>query len=148
MAFGVALLLPWNATMATMDYFIGLYPGHKPSFSFLVAVSVPMLVMQIMAFAMALPAKVMLLGALILNSCVAAGIAVVPQLSMSEDAGYYSTLGLMVLQGTGIAFLQSSLYGLAGVSQKLTNNLMLGIGVGNVAVNLIRIMFMATVARQ
>jgi hypothetical protein len=31
---------------------------------------------------------------------------------------------------------------------KLTNNLMLGIGVGNVAVNLIRIMFMATVARQ
>jgi len=105
MAFGVALLLPWNATMATMDYFIGLYPAHKPSFSFLVAVSVPMLFMQIIAFAVALPAKLMLLGAFLLNSVVAVGIAVVPQINMSEGASFYTTLGLMALQGTGIAFL-------------------------------------------
>jgi hypothetical protein len=48
--FGVALLLPWNATLAAMDYFIDIFPNHNPSFTFLLAVSVPMLGMQVVSF--------------------------------------------------------------------------------------------------
>jgi len=55
LAFGVALLLPWNATMATMAFFIERFPNYSPSFSFLVAVSIPMLFMQIVAFTGVLP---------------------------------------------------------------------------------------------
>ena len=51
-AFGVALLLPWNATMAAMDYFIEKFPNYKPSFSFLLAASIPMLGMQVVSFAL------------------------------------------------------------------------------------------------
>jgi hypothetical protein len=39
----MALLMPWNATMAAMDYFIDIFQNYQPSFSFLLAVSVPML---------------------------------------------------------------------------------------------------------
>jgi len=52
--FGVSLLLPWNATMAAMDYFIKIFPSpdYKPSFTFLLAASGPMLGMQIVSFAL------------------------------------------------------------------------------------------------
>ena len=49
-SFGVALLLPWNATLAAMDYFIEIFPSYNPSFTFLLAVSLPMLGMQIVSF--------------------------------------------------------------------------------------------------
>lgn len=40
---GVALLLPWNAIIASMDFFKGRFLTYEPSFTFLVAVSLPML---------------------------------------------------------------------------------------------------------
>lgn len=43
LAFGIALLLPWNATLAAMDYFVEIFPLFKPATSFLLAVSIPML---------------------------------------------------------------------------------------------------------
>jgi hypothetical protein len=49
-SFGIALLLPWNATLAAMDYFIEIFPNHSPSFTFLLAVCVPMLGMQVVSF--------------------------------------------------------------------------------------------------
>lgn len=51
----------------------------------------------------------------------------------------------MLMQGCAIAFLQSALYGIAGVSMKLTNKLMVGIGMGGVSMNVIRIVCMSTV---
>lgn len=50
----------------------------------------------------------------------------------------------MIAQGCAIAFLQSSLYGIAGVSVKLTNKLMVGIGLGGVTMNVLRIICMVT----
>ena len=48
----------------------------------------------------------------------------------------------MIIQGCAIAFLQSALYGMAGVSMLLTNRLMVGIGIGSVSMNLIRMLFL------
>ena len=50
---GIGLLLPWNAIMAAMDYFKVQFPsseGYEPSFSMLVAVVTPMLLVQILTF--------------------------------------------------------------------------------------------------
>jgi len=41
--FGIGMLLPWNAMLAAMAFFISSFPAYKPSFELLVAVSVPML---------------------------------------------------------------------------------------------------------
>ena len=48
--FGVGMLLPWNAMLAAMDYFTDKFPDYKPSFSLLVAVSVPMLLVQLVVY--------------------------------------------------------------------------------------------------
>lgn len=72
-------------------------------------------------------------------------MAVVPRIVNSEATSYYIVLGLMLIQGCGIAFLQSALYGVAGISMKLTNMLMIGIALGSVLMNLIRIVLLATV---
>ena len=48
--FGIGMLLPWNAMLASMDFFEGVFPSYKPNFSILVAVSAPMFVVQAIAF--------------------------------------------------------------------------------------------------
>ena len=48
--FGIGMLLPWNVMLAAMDYFTEKFPSYKPSFSLLVAVSVPMLLVQLLAY--------------------------------------------------------------------------------------------------
>ena len=50
---GVGLLLPWNAILAAMDFFKQKYPSsldYAPDFTFLVAVSLPMLLVQLLGF--------------------------------------------------------------------------------------------------
>jgi len=77
---GISLLLPWNATMASLDYFTSIFPHYKPDFTFLMAVSVPMLGMQIVSFALQnfIPLALKLTGSLFINTLVTAGIAIVP----------------------------------------------------------------------
>lgn len=142
--FGVALLLPWNATLAAMDYFIDIFPNHNPSFTFLLAVSVPMLGMQVVSFFLQkfLSVEFKLIFCLLVNALVTASIAFVPVIVSNEKYCYFITLGLMIIQGCSIAFLQSSLYGIAGVSTILTNRLMIGIGMGSVLMNFIRMLFL------
>ena len=48
--FGVGILLPWNAILASMDFFKEQFPSYKPSFTLIVAVSAPMLIVQAIAF--------------------------------------------------------------------------------------------------
>ena len=39
---GAGMLMPWNAILASMDFFTAQFPSYQPSFSLLVAVSAPM----------------------------------------------------------------------------------------------------------
>ena len=48
--FGLGMLLPWNAMLAAMDFFESEFPSYKPQFSLLVAVSVPLFVVQLLAY--------------------------------------------------------------------------------------------------
>jgi hypothetical protein len=91
--------------------------------------------------------QVKLCVALILNTVVASLLAAIPVVIKDESTCYAFVLGLMLWQGCNIAFLQSALYGIAGVSHKLTNNLMVGIGMGGVSLNLLRIILKASVSR-
>ena len=106
-AFGIALLMPWNATMATMDYFIKIFPSYKPSFTFLLAVTGPMLGMQVVSFVLQsyISVEFKLSASLIVNSLVTILMAIVPETVTSESTRYYIILTLMIIQGSAIAFL-------------------------------------------
>lgn len=149
-AFGVSLLLCWNATMAEMDYFIRIFPHHSPSFHFLLAGSCPMLIMQMVSYflQMVISVQFKLCVAITLNTFIAALITVMPTLVKDENIGFRIMLGLMFFQGSGVAFMQSALYGIGGVSHKFTNNLMVGVAVGGVCTNLVRIIMKVSVKNQ
>jgi len=48
--FGIGMLLPWNVMLAAMDFFVDEFPSYKPSFMLLVAVSVPLFFVQLVAY--------------------------------------------------------------------------------------------------
>ncbi len=89
-----------------------------------------------------IPVELKLTASLFVNSLVTLGIAVVPVVVKDQKLCYYVTLFLMIIQGCAIAFLQSVLYGIAGISMILTNRLMVGIGIGSVSMNLLRMLFL------
>jgi len=41
MFFGIGMLMPWNAMLASMNFYTSVYPDYQPSFSLIVAVSAP-----------------------------------------------------------------------------------------------------------
>ena len=106
-AFGIALLLPWNATLAAMDYFVEIFPLFKPATSFLLAVSIPMLGMQLVSFALqnVISPQVKLVGGLFFGTAVSIALTIVPQIVKEQSKCYYIVLGLMIAQGCAIAFL-------------------------------------------
>jgi hypothetical protein len=95
----MALLLPWNATLAAMDYFIEIFPHHNPSFTFLLAVTVPMLGMQIVSFVLQkyISNEFKLSSCLFVNTVVACCIAIAPVLIDNEKTCYFIILGLMIV---------------------------------------------------
>lgn len=51
--FGIGLLLTWNVLLAANDFYVEFFPtadGYRFAFTILVAVSVPMLFVQLLAF--------------------------------------------------------------------------------------------------
>lgn len=50
MLFGISMLLPQNCLFSTFDYFDDIYPSYKPDFSFVVALSVAMVIGGILCF--------------------------------------------------------------------------------------------------
>lgn len=63
----------------------------------------------------------------------------------SEALSYYLIMFSVVVYGFFFGFLQMTLYGTAGPSPKLTSNLMVGVGIGGVAINLLRAVLYATI---
>jgi hypothetical protein len=66
--------------MAGMNYFMQIFPSFKPSFSFLLAVSLPMLGMQIVSFMLQklISAEVKLICGLFTSMMVAVLITIIP----------------------------------------------------------------------
>lgn len=44
LCFGIGMLMPWNAMLANMAFYIEIYPNYEPSFTLIVAVSAPIFI--------------------------------------------------------------------------------------------------------
>ena len=130
---GVALMLPWNAILASMDFFLDTYPSYKPSFSLLIAISAPMFPTQALAFffmkSVPLHFKVTLMFAV--STLITIGFILVPMYVKDEETSYMILIILAVLFGSTYALLQSSLIGVlsAAPSMTLMNKFNLGVGI-------------------
>lgn len=145
--FGVGMLLPWNAMLAAMDFFTIEFPSYKPSFSLLVAVTVPLFFVQILTyfFLQYMPLQLKMTWTFCINTVITVLLALLPLQIQNQAAGYYSVLSISALFGTSYAVLQATLYQIAGPSANLTNALMLGIGLSSLIVNAVRMVFLAAV---
>jgi hypothetical protein len=78
--FGLGMLLPWNVIMAAMDFFVEEFPNYKPSFSILVAVSVPLLLIQLLVyfFLQYLPMQFKMTVTFAINSVVTVLLVLIP----------------------------------------------------------------------
>ena len=76
---------------------------------------------------------------------VTALLALVPTLITNESNAYIGTLVLCVIFGSCYATLQATLYSVAGPNAGLTNKLMLGIGLSGFLVNVMRMIFLASI---
>mmetsp|Transcript_39509 Transcript_39509/g.51718 ORF Transcript_39509/g.51718 Transcript_39509/m.51718 type:complete len:208 (+) Transcript_39509:25-648(+) len=145
--FGIGMLLPWNAMLASMDFFIAQFPSYKPNFSILVAVSAPMFIVQAIVFFFlqkwSLHFKVTLMFTL--STAITFAIVLVSLCIDDESTAYWLVLGLSFLFGSCYAILQAALYGLAGPSVTLMNNLNLGIGLSGFVINLLRVIVLAAI---
>ena len=74
------MLLPWNASLAAMDFFVEQFPDYDPKFSILVAVSVPMFVVQafVFPFVKRIPLQIKLTVAFALSTVITFLLVIVP----------------------------------------------------------------------
>lgn len=105
--FGIALLLPYNALMAAMDYFIARYPDHSPAFSFLLSNSLPMLLVQILVFKFItkIPLQVRVTLSFFINAVITILLGVLPVAIENQTLSFYIEIGLTFIFGSVIAFL-------------------------------------------
>ena len=80
-----------------------------------------------------------------LSTIITFAIVIVSLSVDDESSSYWIVLTLSFLFGSCYAVLQAALYGLAGPSFVLMNNLNLGLGLGGLLVNVLRIIVLATV---
>lgn len=118
LAFGIAMLLPYNSLIAAIDFFITRLPNYEPSFSFLLALSASMCTMQAACFFIlnSLPLKIRITLSLIVNALVTIGLGIVPLEIENETLAYILSVILVFIFGIFVAILQSTLYSIAGPS--------------------------------
>lgn len=146
--FGIGMLLPWNASLAAMDFFVEQFPDYDPKFSILVAVSVPMFAVQavIFPFVKRIPLQVKLTAAFALATIITFLLVIVPLAISDQSKAYWTVIGLDIAFGCAYALLQAALYGTAGPAPALTANLMVGLGVSGLGINIIRMILLASVS--
>ena len=92
-----------------------------------------------------IPRHLMVTGMFIVSTLVTFLLVMVPLYVENEKTAYMIVLSLCVLFGIDYALLQASLYGFAGPSADLMNNINLGTGISQLAVNLLRMVVLASV---
>ena len=80
-----------------------------------------------------------------ISTLITFGLVICPLIIDSQSVGYWVVITLSVLFGSAYAVLQAALYGLAGPSMALLNNLNLGIGISGLSLNVLRIIVVASV---
>ena len=147
---GVGLLLPWNAILAAMDFFKQKYPkslDYAPDFTFLVAVSLPMLLVQLLCFFFLnkIPLQTRMTGTFAVNTVCTILLAIIPSLVTDIELSYNLALLIAAMYGSSVALLQVTLYGVAGPHPEFTISFMVGIGISSFSVNILRIVLMVLI---
>jgi len=105
--FGIGMLLPNNAIFAAMDYFTSSFPDYSPQFSLLVAVSVPMLLVQAVCYFLLgnMPLQFRMTWTFGINTLVTLGLVLAPLIISDQAVAYWIVIFLSVVFGSAVAVL-------------------------------------------
>ncbi|CAE6445958.1 unnamed protein product [Rhizoctonia solani] len=119
--FGLSSLMPWNAMITAMPYFLGRLSGSSYSSSFASWLSVTWTFMAFISLACAtwtaqevIPAA-RIVAPLALNTLLVTFLAITPRLSLSTGVFFFVILANGALQATSGAWFQTSVVALASV---------------------------------
>jgi len=105
----MSFLLPYNAILATLDFFTDEFPTYKPEFLLPLVISYPMLAVQTMAFFILhkIPLQLRMTATYALNALVTLLLVLVPLLlaSSHQNLAYYLVVALCVVYGASVALL-------------------------------------------
>ena len=105
--FGIGMLMPWNAMLASLDFFKEEFPSYMPTFSLLSAVSTPMFLFQAINFffmqGISPYLKVTLMFAL--SSLITFGIVLATVYIDDESTSYWAVIALCLAFGAAFGVL-------------------------------------------
>jgi len=133
--------------MAAMDYFKKKFPtdlDYHPDFTLLLAVSLPMLLMQVICFFVleSISLSKRMTATFVLNGFCTILLVLIPSTIKDVQLAYVLLLLVAGLYGCSVALLQVTCYSVAGPYPQFTTAFMIGIGISSFAVNCLRIFLM------
>jgi hypothetical protein len=104
---GIAILLPWNAILAAMDFFTESFPNYKPSFSLLAAISGPMLISQCASFFFLryIPLHARMTFTFLVNTICTLIFVLAPLLLEDQATAYYTVIATCMVYGASVGLL-------------------------------------------
>ena len=143
--FGIGNLLPWNAVLTALDFFIQYFPGYKPDFVFGLTINCPNFVFNFLGifYARYISLKTRIISGFLGIFCLTISMPFVTRY-VEEDTAWIIMLIIIVIYGISSSFAGGAVFGLAGVFPfKYTGAVMLGNGFSGLTMNALRMIWLA-----
>lgn len=138
-------MLPWNAVLTALDFFMQSFPSHNPAFIFGLTLNAPNFTFNFIGILLArhIPLKIRFVGGLIVIFCLTLSMPFISNY-LEESTAWIIILIIIVVLGVANSFVQGGAFGFASIFPfKCTGGVMLGNGFSGLAMNFFRMLTLA-----
>lgn len=143
--FGIGSLLPWNAVLTALDFFLQYFPHYKPDFVFGLTINAPNFMFNFIGIFLAkvLSLKIRLITGLLFVFGLTLTMPFIVRY-LEEDTAWIIILAIIVVYGIASSFVQGGIFGFAGIFPfKYMGAVMLGNGFSGLSMNAFRMICLA-----
>jgi hypothetical protein len=143
--FGIGALLPWNAVLTGLDFFIQNFEHHNPAFTFGLTLNAPNFAFNFVGIFLAryISLGLRLIVGLIFILVITIAMPIITNY-LPESSGWILILSVIVIMGIANSFVQGGIFGFAGIFPfKYTGAVMLGNGLSGLSMNFFRMITLA-----
>jgi equilibrative nucleoside transporter 1/2/3 len=143
--FGIGILLPWNAVLTALDFFIISYPNYNPAFVFGLTLNAPNFAFNFVTifFAKYISQTLRIVSSLVVIFACTWAMPIVAEYT-DGSTSWVLILIVIVVMGIASAFSQGGLFGFASMFPgQYTGAVMLGNGLSGLSMNVLRMITLA-----